>query len=130
MTSTTTKDALYFVTEQACCLAQAQGRETDDFRACQEAAQYLAENDEAALADFNERTGATKRDLTGLEDYDTEQYNGKEDDIRAAVTALSGLGRAEDTPEDVRVALFKTADLIAAFYDLDEQEYPVNAATA
>jgi hypothetical protein len=119
MQNTTKKDALYFVTEQACCLAQAQGRETDDFRAFQEAAEYLAGGDANALADFHARTEAMKHDLTGLEDYDTEQYEGKRDDVREAVSALNVHGSAPDTPDGVRSALLKVADIIADFYDVD-----------
>jgi hypothetical protein len=130
MINTKNKDALYFVTEQACCLAQAQGRETDGFRVCQEAAEYLAHIDADAATYFLERTGAAARDLTGLEDYDIEQYAGKENDAGRAVTTLSALGRSTDTPEGVRNTLLEAADLIAAFYDLDEQGFPANMAAA
>jgi len=119
MNDTKDKGALYFVTEQACCLAQAQGRETDDFRDFQKVAEYLADGDAGAIADFKERTGAMKHDLTGLEDYDTEQYDGKENDVRDAVSALSCLGSTPDTPDVIRGALLKAADIIAAFYDVD-----------
>jgi hypothetical protein len=119
MQNTTKKDALYFVTEQACCLAQAQGRDTDDFRAFQEAAEYLAGGDANALADFHARTEAMKHDLTGLEDYDTEQYDGKRNDVASAVSALNYTGSAPDTPDGIRGALLKAADIIAAFYDMD-----------
>ena len=119
MQNTTKKDALYFVTEQACCLAQAQGRETDDFRAFQEAAEYIAGGDANALADFHARTSAVQHDLTGNEDYDTEQYDGKREDVITAVSALSYQGSAPETPDGIRGALLKTADIIAAFYDMD-----------
>ncbi|MDR1604068.1 MAG: hypothetical protein LBS10_04665 [Gracilibacteraceae bacterium] len=121
------KDALYFVTEQACCLAQATGRETDDFHACQDAAAYLADGDAEALADFRGRTGAVQRDLTGLEDYDTEQYDGKIEDVREAVSALNVLGTAGDTPEETRGTLLKVAEIIAAFYDIDNNVSVVTA---
>jgi hypothetical protein len=127
MQSTAKKDALYFVTEQACCLAQAQGRETDDFRAFQEVAEYLAGGDEGALADFRERTGAMKHDLTGLEDYDIEQYDGKRADVVDAVSALNCRGSAPDTPDGIRGAILKAADIIAAFYDVDNDVSAVPA---
>jgi cytosine/adenosine deaminase-related metal-dependent hydrolase len=120
MQSTMQKDALYFVTEQACCLAQATGRETDDFRTCQDAAEYLARGDAETLTAFWERTEAVQRDLTGYEDYDTEQYEGKIKDARDAVSSLSRLGAADGTPEKVRGSLLKAADIIAAFYDVDD----------
>ena len=121
------KSAFYFVTEQACCLAQASGRDTDDFRACHDAAEYLSDGNEEMLAAFTERTSAVKRDLTGLEDYDTEQYDGKEQDINEAVSALSFFGTAEDTPEQIRGSLLTAADLIACFYDVDNA---ISAVTA
>ena len=117
MPSIENKGALYFVTEQACCLAQAQGRETDDFRACQAAAEYLAGGDAETMAAFTERTGTIKRDPDA--DYDTEQYEGKRKDVGEAVSALNVLGTAEDTPEQVKGLLLKVADIIAAFYDME-----------
>jgi hypothetical protein len=111
------KDALYFVMEQACCLAQATGRETDDFRVCQATAEYLTDGSEAAMTDFRARTSAMKRDPDA--DYDTEQYDGKRGDARQAVSALVMLGTAADTREEKRSLLLKAADLIAAFYGMD-----------
>jgi len=119
MQTTTQKDALYFVTEQACCLIQASGRDTDDFRACHEAAEYITDGDAGAFAAFQERTSAAQHDPTGLEDYDTEQYEGKIHDVREAVSALVCSGIAPDTPDEKRGVLLKAADLVAAFYDLE-----------
>ena len=110
---------LYFLTEQACCLAQACGMDTDDFRACRKAAEYLAGGDTGGLHDFDDRTGAVKHDLTGQEDYDTEVYDGKENDVQAAVTELVRVGNDPDTPDEKRVALLKAADIIADFYGVD-----------
>ena len=117
MPSIENKGALYFVTEQACCLVQATGRETDDFRACQAAAEYLAGGDAETMAAFRERTDAMNHDPSA--DYDTEQYEGKRKDVGEAVSALNVLGTAEDTPEQVKGLLLKVADIIAAFYDMD-----------
>jgi hypothetical protein len=119
MQSTTKKDALYFVTEQACCLAQASGRDTDDFRACHDTAEYLTDGDACAFTAFQARAGAVQHDLTGYEDYDTEQYDGKRDDVASAVSALNAHGSAQDTPDGIRGTLLKAADIIAAFYDVD-----------
>ena len=115
----TEKGALYFVTEQACCLAQASGRETDDFRACQDAAEFITDGDPCAFIAFQARAGAVQRDLTGHEDYDTEQYEGKTDDVREAVSALNYSGSAPETPDGIRGALLKVAEIIAAFYDVE-----------
>jgi hypothetical protein len=117
MTTTTTKDALYFVTEQACCLRLVQSEETDDFRACREAAHYLAGGD---LKGFDERTNAVKHNPT--QDYNTEQYEGKSADVRHAVAELARLGQSADTPADKCDPLMKVAEIIAAFYGMDEAE--------
>jgi hypothetical protein len=122
MTSTQSKGVLCFLTEQAYCLAQAGGRETEDFLACRETALYLANGDAEAIAAFDERTGAVARDWSGDEDYDTEDYAGKRNDVRAAVAELENRGRDTATPEAMRGTLMKTADLIADFYGLDLDE--------
>jgi hypothetical protein len=120
MTATTEKkDALYFLVEQACCLAQTSGMETEHFRACRDAAEYLVGGNTSAVKAFDERTGAVKRDITGCEDYDTEEYDGKRNDVRAAVIELTGLGRSIDTPDEKRGILQAAADLIAGFYGMD-----------
>jgi hypothetical protein len=118
-TTTEKKSALYFITEQACCLAQAQGTAGEDFLTCQKAAEFLADDDTDAIMAFYERTSEVKRDLTGLEDYDTEEYEGKRNDVRAAVIELTKLSTSEDIPSDKREALMKVADLIAGFYGMD-----------
>ena len=120
VTSTENSTALYFLTEQACCLAQSSGRETDFFRACREAAEYLADGDADALGNFLTRTSAVAFDPTGLEDYDTEEYEGKRQDVRAAVSWLENLAHSADTPEDKRAPLIETANIIADFYGLDD----------
>jgi hypothetical protein len=71
MANTETKDALWFMTEQPDCLAQATGR--DWFRVCQ-ATEHLTNGDTDALTRFDEITNAVKRDETGLEDFDTAEY--------------------------------------------------------
>ncbi|MDR1070812.1 MAG: hypothetical protein LBL37_08545 [Gracilibacteraceae bacterium] len=120
MANTETKDALWFVTEQACCLAQATGRYTDDFRVCRATAEYLTNGDTDALARFDEITNAVKRDETGLEDFDTVEYEGKADDVRVVVTRLANFGLDLTAPEDWRAAFMKAADLVASFYGADD----------
>jgi len=115
-------DALWFVTEQACCLAQASGRETGDFSACRAAVEYLSDGDAGALAYFSEQTAAVTHDQAGDADYDTENYEGKENDMRKAVTKLAHLGLGLDltAPLEQREAYMKAADLIAGFYGADD----------
>jgi len=72
-----------------------------------------------ALSDFLTRTDAVEIDLLGYEDYATEEYEGKDQDVRAAVSRLESLGHDAGTPTDKRVPLIKAANLIADFYDLD-----------
>jgi len=120
VTSTENSTALYFLTEQACCLAQVSGRETDDFRVCREAVEYLSDGCADALGDFLARTDAVKLDPTGLEDYDIEEYPGKDHDVHAAVSLLESLGHNTDTPADKQALLIKAANLIADFYGIDD----------
>ena len=112
---------MYFLTEQACCVKQAKGVFTDDYRACWDAVEYLACDDADALDEFDKRINAVNHDLTGLEDYDTENYEGKESDVREAIAELIRLANDPDTSDDrrrVRVIL-KAADIIAGFYGVD-----------
>ena len=117
MTDAESRAALYFLTEQACCLAQSSGRETDWFRACREAVEYLTGGDADAMEDFLTRTDAVEPAST--EDYDTEEYEGKECDVRTAVSLLEHLSLDVGTPDSKRGPLKKAADLIAGFYGMD-----------
>jgi hypothetical protein len=83
-------------------------------------AEYLTNGDTDALARFDEITNAVKRDETGLEDFDTTEYEGKADDARAAVTMLANRGLDLKAPEDQRAAFMKAADLVASFYGADD----------
>jgi hypothetical protein len=125
-TNTNSKNALYFLTEQACCLAQNQGVETEHFHVCRETAEYLADGNTDIIKAFDERTGSVKRDFTGQEDYITENYEGKRDDVRAAVVELTNLSKNTNTPDDKRGATTAAAYLIASFYGMDGvlEEYP------
>jgi hypothetical protein len=104
----------WFLTEQACCLAQAGHRESDDFRACLNAAKYLAGGETDALT--------VRADIAMCDpdaDYDTEDYQGKDRDLAGAIYTLLARGHDAGTPEQARTALLRSADLIAAFYGAD-----------
>jgi hypothetical protein len=110
-------NALWFITEQGYCLALGAGRDHADFQACETAAGFLAGDDTEATERFRERTSVgPDRDA----DYDTADYEGKKDDLTAALSEM--LTRANDpaTPEPARIALKKAAAVIAAFYDVNE----------
>jgi hypothetical protein len=113
--------AVWFLTEQAYCLMMAQGRETDEFRACREAVEYLAGNDKEAMDDFITQTGGSPGDPGGVaaDDYDTEYYPGKDRDLAGALYALLHRGYDPATPEPARAALLKSAGIIASFYGAD-----------
>ena len=120
MDSKTNRGALYFVTEQACCFAQARGMENEHFLACKGAAEYFAGDDTDALRDFHEKTTSTKLDPNA--DYDTEDYAGKERDIHSALAELAGIAKSPDTPDNTRSTLMEVAGIIAAFYDVEIPE--------
>jgi len=115
--STEQRGAIYFLTEQACCLVLAQGTtDTDDFRVCRESVEYLTGGDAMSVEEFLTRTGVVKGDPGGLADYDTEEYDRKKRDMLAAVSALARRYQDPATPEDIRPTLLKAADLVASFY--------------
>jgi hypothetical protein len=109
--------AAWFLTEQACCLAQADRRDTDDFHACKEAAEYLAGNDTEVMDEFLAHTGAVEPNPDA--DYDTEVYNGKDRDLAGALYTLLTLASDTETPERMRKTLENSAGLITAFYGAD-----------
>lgn len=108
--------AVWFLTEQACCLMLAQGNVTDDFQACRRAVEYLAADDPEAVSEFEARTGIVKGDPSGIADYDTECYNGKERDLFCAMYRMLTCGNDPATPNDARTALLNSAEIIASFY--------------
>jgi hypothetical protein len=109
-------DALWFVTEQACCLTQNCGQGKEWFKACEAVAEYLTDGDAEALARFREQIGGVTPDPDNDRDYDPEDYEGKDADIRAAVTKLATLGSNLTERPETRTALLKTAELLADFY--------------
>ena len=118
MNSNEIKNAVYFLTEQAYCLAQARSKESEFFKLCEEAVRYLVKGDPELLLPFKERTDAVKYDPDA--DYDTEQYDGKEADMRLAITCLANLAKAPGTPAEKSDILTRTARLIAEFYGAED----------
>ena len=117
MQKTEREKMLYFLTEQAVCLAQERPKESDpDFKNCRILVKFLVGDNKELLHHFDERTGNVKLDPTGLEDYDVESYEGKRTDMHEAVTALLRCGSAQETPERLRPIFTQTAADIACFY--------------
>jgi hypothetical protein len=110
-------DALWFITEQGYCLALGAGRGHEDFKACETAAEFLANGDAEAMERFREKTNV---EFDSGADYDTEDYDGKKDDLAAALSEM--LTRADDpaTPEAASHALRKAAAAVADFYGVDK----------
>lgn len=108
--------AIWFLTEQACCLVLVQGKETDDFNACRQAVEFLAGDDKKTVAEFLERTGAIEGNPGDLADYDLRDYCRKERDLLGAVYELLTCGHDTSVPEGTRTALLKSAEIIASFY--------------
>ena len=111
--------AVWFLTEQACCLMLAQSEVTDDFQACRQAVEFLAADDIEAVMEFNTRTGIVKGDPGALADYDIECYDSKERDLLGAIYEMLTLGNNPQVPDDARAALLKSAEIIASFYGAD-----------
>jgi hypothetical protein len=113
-------NAVWFLTEQACCLMLAQGEETDDFGACRAAVEYLAGDDREAVTEFLERTGLAPGNPGGLAaDYDLEEYREKDRDLAGALYDLLTRGHDCSVPEPTRASLLKGTQLVASFYGAD-----------
>jgi hypothetical protein len=109
--------AAWFLTEQAECLAQAGRLDTDDFRACRDALEYLTRGDAETMDAFKMRTEAVEPNPDA--DYDAEDYYGKDRDLASALYTLLTRASDRETPEQARTALTKGAGIIAAFYGAD-----------
>ena len=110
--------AVNLLTEQACFVLQANGTKTDTFNDCEQAVRYLVKGDPELLKPFKDRTQAVKHDPDA--DYDTKQYDGKEAEIRTAVTCLTNLAKKIGTPADKKEILNRCASLIAEFYGMED----------
>ena len=113
------KDSTYFLTEQACCLIQAQGKESKDARICEEALRLITKDDPVQIQVHKKRTDATKHNPDA--DYDTEDYEGKKTDIRHAVADIMGYAGTPDIPAEQKNVLEQAAEMIASFYGMDEE---------
>jgi hypothetical protein len=113
------RGSAYFLTEQACCLTQAQGKDSKDAELCKQALRLITKDDPAQMQAFTARTSATKHNPDA--DYDTEQYEGKETDIRHAVTDIMGFAGTPDIPAGQKEVLKQAAEMIASFYGMDEE---------
>ena len=118
MTSNEIEKAVYFLTEQVCCLKQAHGKETEDTIICEKAVRFLVKGDPKLLQPFNERTAAVKHDPNA--DYDTEQYDGKDADIRTTVANLLKLSKDPGTTAENGEQLNHGARMIAEFYGMED----------
>ena len=112
-----TKGTIYFLTEQACCLIQAQGKESEDAKVCEQALRFITNNNAEQMQTFKDRTEATS--YAPDADYDTEQYDGKITDVRHAAADIMSYANIPYTPVDQKEVLAQAAEMIAAFYDVD-----------
>ena len=108
------KDSLYFITEQACTLIQAQGSESKHLTLCERAMEFMSKGDAEKIKVFNNKTLTIKHDPDA--DYDIEDYDGKKTDIRHAVADIMSLANSPETPAELKEVLTKVADGIADFY--------------
>jgi len=110
------KDSLYFITEQACTLIQAQGSESKHLALCEQAMEFMSKGDAEKIKTFKSKTLATKHDPDA--DYDTEEYDGKKTDIHHAIADIMSLANSPDTPAEQKKVLTEVADGIADFYGM------------
>jgi hypothetical protein len=113
------RGSAYFLTEQACLLIQAQGKECEDAKICEQALRFITHDDAVQMQAFKDRTDATNHDPTA--DCDTEQYDGKKTDVRHAVADIMDYASIPDTPIDQHEVLKQAAEMIAEFYGMDEE---------
>lgn len=113
------RGSAYFLTEQACCLIQAQGKESTDAKICEQALRFITHDDAAQMKAFKERTEATAHAPDA--DYDTEQYDGKKTDVRHAVADITSYANIPDTPIDQKEVMVQAAEMIAEFYGMDDE---------
>lgn len=113
------RGSAYFLTEQACCLIQTQGKESEDAKICEQALRLVSNDDPAQMQAFTERTESTT--YAPDADYNIEQYDGKETDVRHAVSDLISIAHTADTPADQKEVLEQAAEMIASFYGMDEE---------
>ncbi|MCL2853110.1 MAG: hypothetical protein FWE20_08780 [Defluviitaleaceae bacterium] len=118
MTKDQIKNSIYFISEQARCLIQAQGTEYAEVEICEQAVRYLAKDDPALLQTFKERTDGVQHDPGA--DYDTEQYEGKEADTRRAIIDFIAIAKEPGTPADQAEILTQLAQMIAEFYGMED----------
>jgi len=113
------KTAAELLTEQACCLIQAQGKDSKDAKICEQALRLITKDDLEQMQAYKERTDATK--YAPDADYDTEDYEGKETDIRHTVANIMGIVGTPDILAGQKEILEQAAEMIASFYGLDEE---------
>ena len=114
-----TRGSIYFITEQACCLAQVQGKDSKDAKICEQALRLITKDDPVQMHAYKERTDATKYEPDV--DYDTEQYEGKETDVRHAVADIMRFAGASGIPAEQKEVLALAAEMIASFYGMEEE---------
>jgi hypothetical protein len=105
---------LYFISEQAKFLMQANGKKTKDIKVCEQAVDFLVDGNKMAMRHFNELLDTTKHDPDA--DYDTKDYSGKDDDIRTAITELADMANSPCTQAEHGKVLIEAAQMIAEFY--------------
>ncbi len=108
---------VWFLLEQARCLMQASTALTTGIDECIRAASYLApETTESYIAAI--KTAEPKPEWL---DYELEDYPQKDRDLAGALYTLSTLGNDASLPEEDRIAMRSSANLIATFYGVDDE---------
>jgi hypothetical protein len=117
------RGSIHFITEQACYLIQAQGKEpsgkaAEDLEICKNTMHFLTKGDPDLMQAFNERIEAVNHDPDA--DYNTDEYDGKKTDIRNAVAELTSHAKDPETTTEQSEMLNQAAEMIAVFYGMDD----------
>ena len=114
-----TRGIAYFLTEQACCLIQGHGKDSKDAEICEQALRLVSGGNTEQMDTFKVRIAATRHAPDA--DHDTEQYEGKETDVRHAVADIMSFANSPDIPKEQKEVLEGAAGMIASFYGMDDE---------
>jgi NTP pyrophosphatase (non-canonical NTP hydrolase) len=122
MSNTEAKEAIHFLTEQACLNIWIMGWTLTDknFNDFEEAVTYLAKDEPELMQRFKEYTNTAMSDEAHNREYDANNYGGKAPDVHREITNLTALANSSDIPEKAKDVLNRVICYITDFHDADE----------
>ena len=112
------KQAIYFLGEQARFLTQDGSKYAEIF---QKAAEFLIEDDENLTTWLSGKMDV-KPSPDSLQDYDTKEFEGKEEALNIAINDLTELAKNESIPSNQRDLLENSMKNIADFYGMEDRQ--------